>query len=288
MKRRFVFLSVAAFLMAGCVSQPEEGEQYEMLPIHVVTGESCFEIKACDTVPIVGDVYLDVQNEFTLAWPDLEMFDASVRKELMFMAFGDSSCATMDEAGQKFLGRTWVEDDEYLFGGMEPKKVKLDSVRVWPYNYATVKGEVRQDGQLLHFSVNREEFVAYAAHGTYSFHSLIVDRATGKAVRLADLMDTAGIGRVMIRALEELEKNKENGNSTECLSDEYTKCLPEPDGFTMDSNRTVVTAFYNIYSVQAYGCGMLFVDMPVDWLSGQVTLTPYGKKIFGIEEGKKK
>jgi hypothetical protein len=101
-------------------------------------------------------------------------------------------------------------------------------------------------------------------------------------------MDTAGIGRVMIRALEELVKNKENGNSTECLSDEYTKCLPEPDGFTMDSNRTVVTAFYNIYSVQAYACGMLFVDMPVDWLSGQVTLTPYGKKIFGIEEEKKK
>ena len=274
--------------MAGCVSQPGEGERYEILPIHVVTGESCFEIKACDTVPIVGDVYLDVQNEFTLAWPDLDGFDASVSKELMFMAFGDSSCATMDEAGQKFLGRTWVEDDEYLFGGMEPKKVKLDSVRFGPYNYATVKGEVRQDGQLLHFSVNKEEFVAYAAHGTYSFHSLIVDRATGKAVRLSDLMDTAGIGKVMIRALEELEKNKENGNSTECLSDEYTKCLPEPDGFTMDSNRTVVTAFYNIYSVQAYGCGMLFVDMPVDWLSGQVTLTPYGREIFGIEEEKKK
>ena len=288
MKRRFVYLSVAAILMAGCVSQPEEGEQYEMLPIHVVTGESCFEIKACDTVPIVGDVYLDVQNEFTLAWPDLDRLDESVRKELMFMAFGDSSCAKIDEAGQKFLERTWVEDDEYLFCGMEPERVKLDSVRFGPYNFATVKGEVRQDGRLLHFSVNKEEFVAYAAHGTYSFHSLIVDRATGKAVRLADLMDTAGIGRVMIRALEELEKNKENGNSTECLSDEYTKCLPEPDGFTMDSNRTVVTAFYNIYSVQAYGCGMLFVDMPVDWLSGQVTLTPYGKKIFGIEEGKKK
>ena len=288
MKRRFVYLSVAAILMAGCVSQPEEGERYEMLPIHVVTGESCFEIKACDTVPIVGDVYLDVQNEFTLAWPDLDRLDESVRKELMFMAFGDSSCAKIDEAGQKFLERTWVEDDEYLFCGMEPERVKLDSVRFGPYNFATVKGEVRQDGQLLHFSVNKEEFVAYAAHGTYSFHSLIVDRATGKAVRLADLMDTAGIGRVMIRALEELEKNKENGNSTECLSDEYTKCLPEPDGFTMDSNRTVVTAFYNIYSVQAYGCGMLFVDMPVDWLSGQVTLTPYGKKIFGIEEGKKK
>ena len=288
MKRRFVYLSVAAFLMAGCVSQPEEGERYEMLPIHVVTGESCFEIKACDTVPIVGDVYLDVQNEFTLAWPDLDRLDESVRKELMFMAFGDSSCAKIDEAGQKFLERTWVEDDEYLFCGMEPERVKLDSVRFGPYNFATVKGEVRQDGRLLHFSVNKEEFVAYAAHGTYSFHSLIVDRATGKAVRLADLMDTAGIGRVMIRALEELKKNKENGNSTECLSDEYTKCLPEPDGFTMDSNRTVVTAFYNIYSVQAYGCGMLFVDMPVDWLSGQVTLTPYGKKIFGIEEGKKK
>ena len=288
MKRRFVYLSVAAILMVGCVSQPEEGERFEMLPIHVVKGESCFEIKACDTVPIVGDVYLDVQNEFTLAWPDLDRLDESVRKELMFMAFGDSSCAKIDEAGQKFLERTWVEDDEYLFCGMEPERVKLDSVRFGPYNFATVKGEVRQDGRLLHFSVNKEEFVAYAAHGTYSFHSLIVDRATGKAVRLADLMDTAGIGRVMIRALEELKKNKENGNSTECLSDEYTKCLPEPDGFTMDSNRTVVTAFYNIYSVQAYGCGMLFVDMPVDWLSGQVTLTPYGKKIFGIEEGKKK
>ncbi len=152
-------------------------------------------------------------------------------------------------------------------------------MRFFPHNYATVRGEVRQDGNLLHFSVNDEHNVAYAAHGTYGYSTLIVDRATDRIVRLCDLMDTTDLGQLLLRALDEVPSNRENGNTAECIDSEYQHRLPPPDGFTIDSSRTTITAFYNIYSVQCYACGMLFVEMPVSWLEANATLTPYGKEI---------
>jgi len=101
-----------------------------------------------------------------------------------------------------------------------------------------------------------------------------------------DIMDTVGLGTVLIRALNELPVNKENGNTTECLFDEFKQSLPQPDGFYLDSTRSQLGVYYNIYNAQPYACGMLFVDMPIDWLKNQVTLTAYGKEILGIKEDK--
>ena len=221
-----------------------------------------------------------MENQFTLAWPDLSGFSPQVRAELSLMAFGDSTSTSLQEAGKYFLSRTWVEDDDLFPQGSAIQRRKLDSVRFFPHNYATVNGEVRQDRNLLHFSVNDEHNVAFAAHGTYGYRTLIVDRATDRIVHLCDLMDTTGLGLLLLRALDEVPSNRENGNTAECIDGDYQHRLPPPDGFTIDSNRTTITAFYNIYSVQSYGCGMLFVEMPVAWLDANATLTPYGKEIF--------
>ena len=279
--KKLTFTSIAAILLLAACHQPTpQEESFQTLPIHMLKGKSCFEIKALEKLPLLDDVYLDVENEFTLAWPDISGFSPQVRAELSLMAFGDSTSTTLQEAGRQFLARTWVEDDELFPQGDALQRRKLDSVRFFPHNYATVKGEVRQDGNLLHFSVNDEHNVAYAAHGTYGYSTLIVDRATDRIVRLCDLMDTTDLGRLLLRALDEVPSNRENGNTAECIDGEYQHRLPSPDGFTIDSNRTTITAFYNTYSVQCYACGMLFVEMPVAWLDANTTLTPYGKEIF--------
>ena len=278
---KLTFTSVAVILLLVACHQPTpQEESFQPLPIHMLKGKSCFEIKALEALTLLNDVYLDVENEFTLAWPDLSGFSPQVRAELSLMAFGDSNSTSLQEAGKHFLSRTWVEDDDLFPQGSAIQRRKLDSVRFLPHNYVTVNGEVRQDRNLLHFSVNYEHNVAFAAHGTYGYRTLIVDRATDRIVCLCDLMDTTGLGLLLLRALDEVPSNRENGNTAECIDGEYQHRLPPPDGFTIDSNRTTITAFYNIYSVQCYGCGMLFVEMPVAWLDANATLTPYGKEIF--------
>ena len=279
--KKLTFTSIAAMmLLAACHQTTPQEESFQTLPIHMLKGKSCFEIKALEALTLLNDVYLDVENEFTLAWPDISGFSPQVRAELSLMAFGDSTSTTLQEAGRQFLARTWVEDDELFPQGDALQRRKLDSVRFFPHNYATVNGEVRQDGNLLHFSVNDEYYVVFAAHGINGYRTLIVDRATDRIVHLCDLMDTTGLGLLLLRALDEVPSNRENGNTAECIDGEYQHRLPPPDGFTIDSNRTTITAFYNTYSVQCYACGMLFVEMPVAWLEANATLTPYGKEIF--------
>lgn len=283
MKRTALILMSAVVLFAACNNQPAENDELFPLPLKVYKGNYCMELTTGENVPVIDSNVLDVQNEYNLAWPDMTLLGEEVQKELIMLAFNDGESSTLEEAGKKFLSHTWMEDDDYF---QVLKSKRIDSVRVYPHNYASVKGTVRQDGNLLHFSVNTENNVAFAAHGTYGWNTLIVDRTTEKVVRLVDMMDTVGLGTVLIRALNELPVNKENGNTTECLFDEFKQSLPQPDGFYLDSTRSQLGVYYNIYNAQPYACGMLFVDMPIDWLKNQVTLTAYGKEILGIKEDK--
>lgn len=283
MKRTALILMSAVVLFAACNNQPAENDELSPLPMKVYKGNYCMELTTGENVPVIDSNVLDVQNEYNLAWPDMTLLGEEVQKELIMLAFNDGESSTLEEAGKKFLSHTWMEDDDYF---LVLKSKRIDSVHVYPHNYASVKGTVRQDGNLLHFSVNTENNVAFAAHGTYGWNTLIVDRTTEKVVRLVDMMDTVGLGKVLIRALNELPVNKENGNTTECLFDEFKQSLPQPDGFYLDSTRSQLGVYYNIYNAQPYACGMLFVDMPIDWLKNQVTLTAYGKEILGIKEDK--
>lgn len=272
-------LIAATLLHAACRGPEPRPDTRQPLPIVTLHGKSCFELTTRDTVPIIDDTYMDVENEFTINWPSLDSFPPATRRALIRMAFADSTSPTLRQAGQQFLSQSWVEDDDWGIVGRRP----IDSVLHWPTNNATVEGNMADLGPLLQFSVHSEFTVAYAAHGTYYSNTLQVDRATRAVVTLADLMDTTRIGQLLLRALDEVPANRAGGNTTECLFEEYKQCLPPPDGFSIDSTCSVITAYYNIYSVQSYACGMLFVDMPASWLSAQAVLTPYGKKVLRQE-----
>lgn len=280
MKKITPILIAATLLVAACRQPQPQPQALAPLPIHTLHGHSIFELTTRDTVPFVGDTYLDVDNEFTLQWPSLDSFPPATCRALIRMAFDDSTSTTLHEAGRRFLARTWVEDDDFIQELGITARRPIDSVLHYPYNSAMVNAGIRQDSNLLHFSVHTENMLAYAPHGSYASQSLIVDRTSGAIVQLHDLIDTTGIGRLLRRALDEVPANRQNGDPTECLSDVYRQCLPAPDGFSIDSTRSSITAFYNIYSVQSYACGMLFVELPVGWLADQQVLTPYGKKVF--------
>lgn len=279
MHRYTLALIAATLLFAACRGPEPQPETQQPLPIVTLHGKSCFELTTRDTIPIIDDTYMDVENEFTINWPSLDSFPPATRRALILLAFADSTSPTLRQAGQRFLAQTWVDDDDWEILGRRP----IDSVRHWPTNNATLEGNMTDFGTLLQFSVHSEYNVAYAAHGTYYTNNLLVDRSTGAVVSLADLMDTTHLGQLLLRALDEVPMNHDNGNTTECLFDEFKSCLPQPDGFTLDSTCSVITAYFNIYTVQPYACGMLFVDMPVSWLDAQAVLTPYGKKVFRLE-----
>lgn len=278
MKKIALFIAAATLLFAACRQPQPQPQALAPLAINPLHGHSIVELTTRDTVPLVDNTFLDVDNEFTLNWPSLDSFPPATRRALIRMAFDDSTSATLQEAGRRFLARTWVEDDFDIIA-----RRPIDSVLHFPNNSALINADVRQDSNLLHFSVHTEHMVAYAAHGTYASHSLTVDRTSGAVVQLHDLIDTTQLGRLLLRALSDVPANSQNGNTTECLFDEYRQCLPAPDGFSIDSTRTSITAFYNIYTVQSYACGMLFVELPVSWLAGQGRLTPYAKQLFRVQ-----
>ena len=272
-------LAAAALLMGACRQTPEERDAANQQEIKITDyrGTLCQELTLKEPIPFMEDNLLQEENTFELKWPDLGAFSPETRGQLIVLAFGDSTATTLEEAAQRFLRQSQMEDNEIA------RRRKIDSITTRPCNYKKISGGVEQNGDLLLFHTNYEGMVAFAAHGYYGYNSLIVDRKSGRVVHLEDLMDTTGIGEVMIRALEDLVVNRDNGNTTECLFDEYKQRLPHPDGFTIDSTRSVVTAHFNPYSAQPYACGMLFVDMPIYWLSKHLQLTPYGKEIFGPE-----
>ena len=93
---KLTFTSVAVILLlVACHQSTPREESFQTLPIHMLKGKSCFEIKALEALPLLNDVYLDVENQFTLAWPDLSGFSPQVRAELSLMAFGDSNSTSL-------------------------------------------------------------------------------------------------------------------------------------------------------------------------------------------------
>ena len=185
MHRYTLALIAATLLFATCRGPEPQPETQQPLPIVTLHGKSCFELTTRDTVPIIDDTYMDVENEFTINWPSLDSFPPATRRALILLAFADSTSPTLRQAGQQFLAQTWVDDDDWEILGRRP----IDSVRHWPTNNATLVGNMTDFGTLLQFSVHSEYNVAYAAHGTYYTNNLLVDRSTGAVVSLADLMD---------------------------------------------------------------------------------------------------
>ncbi len=240
-----------------------------------IQDKRCLEKVLKDSLPFLEGNRWQVENEYSIQWPDKGCLTAELERVLIQHIFADTTAQTIEDAAEQFLNETWQDDDEAL------SFQTIDSISVTYYSYARITGTCLIDDNLATFTINKEFYTIGAAHGYYMTDNVTIDLNTKKIIHLEDLIDTAELGEILIRALEDLVVNREDGNTTDCLFDEYKERLPLPDCFFIDSTRSVITAVYNPYSVQPYCCGMLFVKMPVFWLSKHTPLTPYAKEIFG-------
>ena len=122
--------------------------------------------------------------------------------------------------------------------------------------------------------------MAFAAHGNHTATYTLVDLDTKQIVHLNDLVDTAQLGEVIVRAIEDLTVNKD---VYDCLFDEFRNAqkFPVPSNFFIDSTRSCINLVYGLYDIAPYACGIQTVVMPIFWLSKHIPLTPYCKELFG-------
>ena len=86
MHRYTLALIAATLLFAACRGPEPQPETQQPLPIVTLHGKSCFELTTRDTVPIIDDTYMDVENEFTINWPSLDSFPPATRRALILLA----------------------------------------------------------------------------------------------------------------------------------------------------------------------------------------------------------
>lgn len=288
MKRIPILLLLALFATAsfvGCRPKSDSTNAFEKSELtdsvaksetftYSLKKDSCYYLmKTTEEMwPVMG-----LENKYSVQWPD-EKLPREVERELLKAIFGDSTSTSFDEAAAR-----WVKSNEYetLFGdellecsvvGKIPKNI--DNLC---YNY--VDGIIREDGNLVEFSVWLEAYMG-GAHGVHYVLPLVYDRNAGRIIHLSDLVDTTNLGEVVSLAIEDLDVNSE---VRECLFDEELlgDAFPSSDDFYIDGTRSTIVLIYQIYDITPYACGTQEVVLPIFWLSKHRKLTPYAKEIFG-------
>ena len=222
-----------------------------------------------------GDT-LGVENSYSLAWPSEGMLTPEAERELLLRCFGDSTATTFDEAADRWLNLSWLYEDDQP----DLHKKIVDTLPRLPYNYSDLKSEYSASGNIGTFSISQEINVYHAAHGIYFDQYVNIDLNTRQVIHLSDLVDTALLGEVIVRAVEDLTVNKD---VLDCLFDDYqqTGRLPVPEDFFIDSTRSTITLVYQLYEIAPYACGIQNIVLPIFWLSKHIPLTPYAKELFG-------
>lgn len=268
MKKTLLCLLAASLMMTGCNSgsprfstQPYEGKRCMLLP-----GAESF-------VPD-GDT-LGVDNSYKIEWPARGFLSPDAEAELLIRCFDDSVSTSFRQAADRWLANTWLFEDE----GVQTKLV--DSLaNCEHYNFARKEASITRDGNLATMLITTETFAAFAAHGLYSAQYVVMDLDTREIVHLNDLVDTAQLGEVIIRAIEDLAVNKD---VSDCVFEEYHKAgrVAVPQDFFIDSTRSVINLVFQQYDIAPYACGIMTVSLPIFWLSKHIPLTPYCKELFG-------
>ncbi|MBR4230165.1 MAG: DUF3298 domain-containing protein [Bacteroidales bacterium] len=270
MKRTAILIILAALTFAGCKHETSE------LATRTISGEQCYKVVFdTDEYPWGTDFY--TKTDFTLEWPATGAVSAEAERELLLLCFMDSSATNFDEAARRWLARPFSYEDEY---DCERKPVpSIDESE--EYGNMHLESSCTQDSALAVFIVKTESFVVGAAHGMYSVDYLTIDKATGNAIHIADLVtDTNLLCEAVARAIQDLDVNKD---TRECLFDEFRDAerMPMPGNFVIDSARNNITVVYSLYEITPYCCGIQSVVLPIFWLSKHVPLTPYAKRLFG-------
>lgn len=270
MKKTLLCLLIASTMLAGC-----HREVKEFKTVHH-EGQHCLLV-TCDEEFLPGGDSLAVENCYSLEWPAKGVLTPEAEMELLLRTFGDSTTTTFDQAASRWLEQTWLYEDDMSLFHIHP----LDSIGDREqYTYAKKESTISRDSNLATMLLTTETFAAYAAHGLYSVEYFVMDLDTKKIVHLNDLVDTAQLGEVIIRAIEDLEVNKD---TRECMFDEYRIAgrVAVPQDFFIDSTRSVIYLVFQQYDITPYACGIQTVALPIFWLSKHIPLTPYCKEIFG-------
>ena len=270
MKRLTLIIGLLVFTLAGCKHETNR------FATHTLSGEQCYQV-TFDKEKEPWGIDFVTKTDYTLEWPAEGAVSAEAERELLLLCFMDSNATSFSEAAQKWLATPFSYEDEM---DCERKPVKnIDENG--DYGYMHLESNVTEDSALAVFIVKTESFVVGAAHGMYSVDYLTVDKATGNAIHLADLVtDTNLFCEAIAHAIQDLEVNTE---TRECLFDEFRDAerMPLPQNFTIDSARNSITAVYSLYEIAPYACGIQSVVLPIFWLSKHVPLTPYAKRLFG-------
>ena len=271
MKRLPICLALATILLTGCTHEPRE------ITTHTISNNQCylliFDENLFDNVDTVG-----LEIGYSVEWPDKGVMSPAAMRELQYLCFGDSTAATVEDAAKQWLASvSYLDDDDAL------RKKQVDSLdnTIQFYSYYSLESSCWQDSSIAVFTVKSESYRFGGAHGVYSVDFLTVDKATGNAIHLTDLVaDTNLFCEAIAHALQDLDVNKD---TRECLFDEFVDVerMPLPHNYTIDSARNSIIVYYGLYEITCYACGIQEVTLPIFWLSKHVPLTPYAKRLFG-------
>ena len=220
---------------------------------------------------------LGLMNNYSLVWPNEGALTPEAEHELLLRYFGDSTATTFEQAAERWLNSSWLYEDDMP----SLQKKAVDSIPDgMPYNYAELRSEYSANGNIGTFNIFEECSSYLAAHGIYYAQYVNVDLDTRQVIHLNDLVDTALLGEVIVRAVEDLTVNKD---VLDYLFDDYQRTgrLPVPQDFFIDSTRSTITLVYQLYEIAPYACGIQSIVLPIFWLSKHTPLTPYAKELFG-------
>ena len=272
MKKTLLCLLIASTMLTACNSGGGRHENLFDSPIR--EGRQCmFVYGAEDFYP--GDGPLGVDNCYRLEWPESGMLSPEAEAEVLQRCFGDNSATSFKQAADNWLNNVWMY-------GNEDVKIRTEIVDslgdLENYNYAKKESTITYDNNLATMLITTETMAAYAAHGLYTVEYIVMDIDTKKIVHLNDLIDTAKLGEVIIRAIEDLDVNKD---TRDCLFDEYRTAgrVAVPQDFFIDSTRSVINLVFQQYDITPYACGIQTVSLPIFWLSKHIPLTPYCKDL---------
>ena len=274
MKKILLCLLIASTMLVGCNNGGTRPDSLFDSPVR--EGRQCMLVYGVEEF-YPGEGPMGVENCYRIEWPEAGTLKPAAEAELLLRCFYDSAATTLEQAADRWLNNTWLYGNE----DVKVRKKVVDSLGdMENYNYAKKESTLTYDDNLVTMLITTETMAAYAAHGLYTVEYVVMDRDTRQIVHLNELVDTAKLGEVIIRAIEDLDVNKD---TRDCMFDEYRTAgrVAVPDNFFIDSTRSVINLVFQQYDITPYACGIQTVALPIFWLSKHIPLTPYCKKLFG-------
>lgn len=229
---------------------------------------NCIAATATDTVRFC------VEKRYDIHWP--KEAPVPLQEALAKIAFGLSDI-DWEDACMDYVEALILDEGETL-----QRAVRVDHLTDCKNTDALRRGMIvidsRKDKELYCFEIKQEQTSFGSSKGVTTAHYVTYNNKKHKIVTLNDLVDSAQLGPVIVRALEDLEVNKD---ADSVLKEAYREAVPVTGNFYIDSSRSTLQLVYQPGEIAPEDCGIQTVVVPVFWLSKHLKLTHYGKDLFG-------